>query len=419
MKKTATKKQKLKVVELFAGVGGFHLGFKQAGGYEVVWANQWEPVTKRQHAYEVYAERFKKTPSSNVDIAKVPTAEIPNHDLLVGGFPCQDYSVARTLSHATGLIGRKGVLWWQIERILREKGKNAPRFLMLENVDRLLKSPVNQRGRDFAVMLASLADLGYTVEWRIINAADYGMPQRRRRTYIMGYKRGTEIQKEIKSLSPHLDKWVLKSGIMAKAFPIDISNSSNLGEFEIKGHLDEVSKNFNGANPKISPFGNAGILVGRTATNWQVKSKYSGKQRTLGDIIEKEKNVSEEYFVKASDLKQWRYLKGAKKELRGIGNFEYHYTEGPMAFPDSLEKPARTIITSEGGPTPSRFKHVIQTQTGRYRRLTPIELERINMFPDNHTDGQGDGKRAFFMGNALVVGVIEKLARKLIRKINL
>ncbi len=84
-----------------------------------------------------------------------------------------------------------------------------------------------------------------------------------------------------------------------------------------------------------------------------------------------------------------------------------------MAFPDPLEKPARTIITGEGGPTPSRFKHVIKTKSGRYRRLMPLELERANMFPDHHTAASGDGRRAFFMGNALVVGVIEKLGRAL------
>ena len=88
-----------------------------------------------------------------------------------------------------------------------------------------------------------------------------------------------------------------------------------------------------------------------------------------------------------------------------------------MSFPDHLDRPARTIITSEGGITPSRFKHVVK-QRGKLRRLTPIELERANMFPDNHTKLASDTKRAFFMGNALVVGVVKKLSKSLLKSLN-
>ena len=179
--------KKIRVVELFAGVGGFRLGLESSSGkdlkYEVVWSSQWEPGTGVQHASDIYAHQFGTDGHSCEDIQEVVEKkfkEIKDHDLLVGGFPCQDYSVARTLHQAAGLNGKKGVLWWSIYNILKKKGEKAPKFLMLENVDRLLKSPASQRGRDFAVMLASLADLGYAVEWRVINAADYGFPQRRR-----------------------------------------------------------------------------------------------------------------------------------------------------------------------------------------------------------------------------------------------
>ena len=161
--------------------------------FNVVWSNQFEPSTKRQHASEVYVARFGPYGHVNEDIAKVPTASIPDHDMLCAGFPCQDYSVARTLSQAAGIEGKKGVLWWQIERIIREKGRHAPEILFLENVDRLLLSPAKQRGRDFAIILQTLSDQGYAVEWRVINAADYGMPQRRRRVYVLAYKDGSAI----------------------------------------------------------------------------------------------------------------------------------------------------------------------------------------------------------------------------------
>ena len=87
-----------------------------------------------------------------------------------------------------------------------------------------------------------------------------------------------------------------------------------------------------------------------------------------------------------------------------------------MAFPDNPDMPSRTIITGEGGASPSRFKHVVKTAGGRYRRLTPIELERLNMFPDNHTAGASDMRRAFLMGNALVTGIVERIGVELLRR---
>jgi len=409
----------LKVVELFAGVGGFRLGLEGYGkkklrGYKTVWSNQWEPSTKKQHASEVYVQRFGAQGHSNQDIAKVSTKDIPDHDLLVGGFPCQDYSVARTLSQASGLVGKKGVLWWQIHRILEEKGAKAPKYLMLENVDRLIKSPASQRGRDFAIMLASLNDLGYIVEWRIINAAEYGMPQRRRRIFIMGYRKNSPAYKRISKLKDVAD-WASKDGTIASAFPV--ADAPSFSEIEITGDLTDISNNFNTTHPHISPFMNGGIAIGRKVTTFDIKPKAPKEAINLEDILIDEKDVPQEFFIKKEDLSKWQYLKGAKNEKRsGKDGFKFTYTEGAMVFPDALNKPSRTIITAEGGPTPSRFKHVIQTKSGKLRRLMPIELERLCMFPDNHTEGQPDSRRAFFMGNALVVGVIEKLGRSLLKQ---
>lgn len=410
----------LRVAELFAGVGGFRVGLEGYGkkrlkGYKTVWSNQWEPATKKQHASEVYIMRFGADGHSNEDISKVPTKDIPDHDLLVGGFPCQDYSVARTLSQSAGILGKKGVLWWQIHRILSEKNDKAPRYLMLENVDRLLKSPVAQRGRDFALMLASLNDLGYIVEWRIVNAADYGMPQRRRRIFILGYRKNSPIYKRIQKLNDAF-AWVTKKGTAAKAFPVQEVIESN--EIDLKGDLVAVSNSFNKTSKKKgSPFMNAGISINRHVITYEVKPQHDGSRITLRDIIVDEKNVPKEFFIESKDMSKWEYLKGAKNEERsGQNGFTFFYTEGSMIFPDSLDKPSRTIITAEGGSTPSRFKHVIKTKSGKLRRLLPIELERLCMFPDNHTAEASDTKRAFFMGNALVVGVIERLGRSLLKQ---
>ena len=430
MKNNTKQNKTLRVAELFAGVGGFRIGLegtpkKKLEGFKVVWSNQWEPSTKKQHAHEVYENRFgKKKEHSNEDIQKVVDEkfhEIPEHDLLVGGFPCQDYSVARTLSQAAGLEGKKGVLWWSIYKILLKskeaRGRQMPDYLMLENVDRLPKSPASRRGRDFAVMLSSLSDLGYIVEWKVINAADYGMPQRRKRIYIMAYKKNSPVYKEIKTIK-NPEEWMLSKGVMAGAFqskPVE-----DIREFKIEGTILEVSDKFNSKTPSTSPFSDIGMVIDRQVYTVKTKAVYSGKRIVLGDIIEKdEKKVPKEFFISKEDLEGWKKQKGAKKEPRqSKSGFTYMYSEGAMAFPDALDKPSRTIVTGEGGTTPSRFKHVIKTASGNYRRLTPIELEKLCMFPENHTEGQTDTRRAFFMGNALVVGVIEKLGRELLKHTN-
>ena len=399
---------KLKVVELFAGVGGFRIGLEATKKFKVVWSNQWEPSTKTQHASAVYENRFGKKNHSSEDIHEVPTLEIPDCDVLVGGFPCQDYSVATTLKSSKGLQGKKGVLWWQINRIIEEK-KVKPKYLILENVDRLLKSPTSQRGRDFAIMLKSLDLQGYAVEWRVINAAEYGFPQRRRRIFILGYHKDTEHFKNLKK--EPLD-WVEYEGTIAKAFPIQNFEKQKTLSIS-KESIVEISKNFN-QDEKLSPFENTGLMIDGKIITFSSKPKYTGEYSKLGDIIESGV-VSDEFFIDKQSNELWEYLKGAKKIKRKTKDgHEYNFSEGGMIFPDQLDKPSRTIITGEGGKSPSRFKHVIETDKGR-RRLTPIELERLNGFPDNHTSLEeiSNVKRAFFMGNALVCGVVEKIGKQL------
>ncbi|MCL6266613.1 DNA cytosine methyltransferase [Flagellimonas myxillae] len=403
----------LKVCELFAGVGGFRLGLEDTEHFKVVWSNQWEPSTKMQHASLVYEARFGAENHSNQNIEEVSTSEIPDHDVLVGGFPCQDYSVATTLKNSKGLIGKKGVLWWSIHRIISEK-KKPPKYLFFENVDRLLKSPSSQRGRDFAIMLKSLNDLGYAVEWRVINAAEYGMPQRRRRVFFLGYHKSTPLFQSM--LKASAKDWVLEQGTMASAYPV-----KNIGQtphnFSIDQNLVELSERFN-AEKGLSPFLNSGVCIDGQVSTLKTEPSDTNNGRVLADILENG-SADESLFIAEHDLPKWEYLKGAKKEIRKTkAGFEYNYSEGSMVFPDALDQPSRTIITGEGGKSPSRFKHVVQTPKG-LRRLSPVELERLNMFPDNHTQlaGISDAKRAFFMGNALVVGVVRGIGAALFRKI--
>ena len=395
------------VAELFAGVGGFRIGLARAG-WKTVFSNQWEPATKVQHASDVYVARFGEDGHSNEDIGNVDS--LPrNIDLLVGGFPCQDYSVAKTLNSSKGLKGKKGVLWWEILRLVQGQ---KPKFIFLENVDRLLKSPSNQRGRDFAVMLKTLGDEGYTIEWRVVNAAEYGFPQRRIRVFIVATKKKRGAKKQ----TP--ESIIEKTGILARALPIE-KLTSELQEIDLDDEADQISTRFNKGGGK-SLFMNSGYYEGGIAYTVKSEAKLSKTAMVLGDVLQPDSQVPDEYWVEEKRLKEWKYLKGAKsieRTHKGSGT-TYNYAEGKMAFPDLLTNPSRTILTAEGGNTPSRFKHIIQTKNG-YRRLTPIELERLNGFPDNWTqrDDQdkviADSKRAFFMGNALVIGLIERVGKVL------
>ena len=402
------------VVELFAGVGGFRCGLNKIelknnkvienGDWKFVWANQWEPSTKTQEAFDCYVKRFGEKDASNVDIFEVNKKNIPDHTLLVGGFPCQDYSVAQTLANSKGIEGKKGVLWWAINDILKAK---KPPFVLLENVDRLLISPAKQRGRDFGIILRSFMDNGYAVQWRVINAGEYGMPQKRRRVYIFAYHKSTEYYKSLSKTNPR--DIIFKDGMFVKQFPIkDIElefNTANLSKDSFKD-LVEVSNKFK------TQFYNAGVMINGKIYTSKV-SAITEDIYPLKNII-LHNNVDEKYFLSETAIKKFEFLKGGKKIPRIKPNGEkYFYTEGAMPCPDNLEAPARTMLTSEGGI--SRTTHIVEDyKTKKIRLLTPVECERINGFPDNWTNtGMADKKRNFMMGNALVVGVIKRIGEEL------
>lgn len=404
------------VIELFAGVGGFRLGLERSG-WVTKWSNQWEPSTKAQHASSCYIANFGSEGHSNEDIAVAIDADldgagaIPSADLIVGGFPCQDYSVAKSLSASAGLEGKKGVLWWEIRRLVEAK---KPKLVFLENVDRLLKSPSKQRGRDFAVMLRTLGDLGYVVEWRVVNAADYGFAQRRIRVFIVA-TRSDLLGDKFRITGESLSKGVLNSALQ-------ISGIERLSSFDLKEDAAEISETFNFGG-KSSPFLTSGVYFnGLVITGSVIPDTEKAGMGTLGSILIPDSEVPAEYWIDEARLPEWQFLKGAKSlERVSSSGHAYKYSEGKMAFPDSLDKPSRTILTGEGGSSPSRFKHIIKTEAG-YRRLTPVELERLNGFPDDWTKFDADGnqlpdaRRAFFMGNALVVGLIEMVGRELKRR---
>lgn len=413
----------LTVAELFAGVGGFRVGLNnisefntkglavENGPWNFVWANQWEPLTKVQHAFNCYVTRFGDEGNSNVDINLIDKTTIPDHNLLVGGFPCQDYSVARSLSKEMGIEGKKGVLFWDIKDILIAK---KPPFVLLENVDRLLKSPANQRGRDFAVMLKTFDELGYYVHWRVINAADYNMPQKRRRVFIFAFKKHTKYGLEVSDCND-IETLLSKELLLNKKFPIYdgiISENKDLGNY---ADILDVSTNY-----KLQKFATTGLMV--NGKIYEIEAiPITEEIYTLGEVVEfATKNqgiILDEYIVDENKVDKWKFLKNSKKIERKRPNGEiYYYSEGTMNFPDSLDLPGRTMLTSES--TMNRSSHIIRDKlTGKLRTITEVEAELLQMFPPNWTNtGMPKRSRYFMMGNALVTGIISRLEPEL-RKI--
>lgn len=409
--KNAKKTKEIRVVELFAGVGGFRVGFERCDPdvFKTVWANQWEPKQAGQWAYKCYSERFSINANCvNEDIETVIDS-VPEHDLLVGGFPCQDYSVAST--GAKGIEGKKGVLWWSIDKIIK---KCHPNYILLENVDRLLKSPAKQRGRDFGIILKCLQDEGYAVEWRVINAADYGNVQRRRRIFIFAFNKNTpQYQKAKESvISTGNRNWLTKEGFFAKAFPVKDEQVEKKKPtlVDLNDYVDLLAI----TNEFKAAFYNAGMMYKGQVYSEELIPDYKGAFATLEDVVH-DFEVDEKYFIPDQQLEKWTYLKGAKKiERTSRTGFSYNFSEGPIAFPDPLDRPARTMLTSEG--TTNRSSHVIKDKkSGRLRRLTPEECEMINGFDAGWTNtGMPERQRYFIMGNALVVQLIEKMGAQLL-----
>jgi modification methylase sau3AI len=402
----------LNVLELFAGVGGFRLGLEKASPtFKTLWSNQFEPSRKSQDAFEVYNYHFPDSENWNEDITTIPNEHFSalkgQVDLIVGGFPCQDYSVARTKKKEQGIEGKKGVLFWEI---IRATKLSNPKYLLLENVDRLLKAPSKQRGRDFAIMLRAFADLGYGVDWRVINPADYGWCQRRKRVFLFVYRKDTDYFRQQQTLE---DFGVGSSGIFEETHETKnevVKDRSS--SFVLPEDIVEVSDSFS------TQFWNSGTMIDGQVVTKELEPYYDGASLVLKDVLENPSDLQTELYLSEDKVDKFRYLRSAKKfERTNSEGFTYTYSEGAMSVVDSSDLPSRTLLTSEGSI--SRTTHLIEDSKG-YRLLTALETERLQGFPDDWTaiklsNGKevavSDTRRKFFMGNALVVEVVENLGK--------
>ena len=413
----------MNVLELFAGVGGFRIGLENANPdyFRTLWSNQWEPSRKSQDAFEVYNYHFPDSENINISISDITDEQFSemNADIIVGGFPCQDYSVARSKKNEQGIEGQKGVLFWEIIRATRII---RPRFLILENVDRLLKAPSKQRGRDFAIMLTAFNNLGYSVEWRVINAADYGRSQRRRRVFFFIYRNDIPFahqmdqrfeEQELVFDENRYDDYIFHEGLFATQFPImNTPVKKRHVYYELPEDIVEVSDNFSGT------VWNTGVMRHGKYYSIDTAPNYDGEPITLGEILQNEEEVPEKFFINdPAKLEKFQYLRGPKRiERTSADGHTYIYSEGGMSPTDDLNLPGRTMLTSEG--TVNRSTHFLNVN-GRYRLITPVEAERLQDFPDNWTalkrlsDGTitevSDKMRMFFMGNALVTDIVRKI----------
>lgn len=434
----ASIQRPLRVAEFFAGVGGFRIGLEAVHGaaYEVVWSNQHEPGKAKQIASSIYKATWPNECHLNKDIFEVLACEtdyntlrVANPDVIVGGFPCQDYSVARPLSQSKGLVGKKGVLWWSLVETLRKRQEDGEpvKYAIFENVDRLLTSPSTCRGRDFAIILSSLAQLGYAVEWRVVNAADYGFPQKRKRVFILASHRTTALYQRTRRSTALLAGAWMQSSVFSRAFParFPAPGSGYTHALTLDAEPFDTQLRYRSRTDGSSWFHGSGVMVGGRV--WTTKAlpaegihyaDFTGHDRplTLGDVTRASSIVTPAYYLEPASIERWRYLKSAKREARtSPTGFQYEYAEGALAFPDRVDRPGRTILTSEGGSAPSRTKHVVMDATGKLRRLTPEELEALQGFPRGHTDHPDATaiQRGFLMGNALVTGLVRRIGEAL------
>ena len=416
----------MKVFSMFDGVGGFIIGLNNADPqyFETIYSNQYEPGKKSQDAFEVGVYRFPNMEHIPTDVALIPNEkfiEMKDNgvEMIVGGFPCQDYSVARSKKNELGIEGKKGVLFWEI---LRATEYIRPKYLVLENVDRLLKAPSSQRGRDFAIMLAAFNKLGYSVEWRVINAAEYGRGQRRRRVFFFVFRNDLELGMRLDAEYEGVDKknfdtyskYIFEEGLFATQFPIKAYPVKKRTAFnELDEDIATISESFSDGK-----FWNSGIM--RHGYYYSADTEPLGDETpiSLGELLIPEAEVNEKYYITGEKLEKFKYLRGAKKINRlSADGHEYVYSEGGMSEYDDLALPGRTMLTSEG--TVNRSTHLLNIN-GRYRTITPIEAERLQDFPDNWTkykqlsSGEiaevSDKMRLFFMGNALVTGIVTRIA---------
>lgn len=358
---------KLRVCELFAGIGGFRLGIEQAldkKNIEVVYVSEWD-----KYAAATYEKNFNHTVDTR-SITDVPAESIPDHDLLVGGFPCQAFSIA---GKRRGFDDTRGTLFFDIARILQEK--RTP-YCVLENVKGLLS---HDFGRTFKRIIRTLTDLGYDLQWQMLNSKDFGVPQNRERIFIVGHLRGQP---------------------RPQVFPI-----RNHSEPDIV--LPTLTARYWGGQANGGYIGNKTIKVGTYRTHKDGQGFREVKSGLAPTIPARAREDGSGQPVVMAWSKSHRTGKtDADKKRKNYGQVENRVKLGEF----------NTLSTGPGGGNQSTQNFIYQSM--KIRRLTPKECERLQGFPDGWTDAVSDAQRYKQLGNAVTVNVVSYVMKRFEESLN-
>ncbi len=406
------KQKEIRYIDLFGGVGGFRLGIERASDLSKTTRNQQRrdkeisSSTKQvilapkqftcvwyndidKYAVQTYNKNFKENWEAK-DIRTIKTSEIPDFDLLCAGFPCQAFSIA---GKRKGFEDTRGTLFYEIARILKAK---RPKYFFLENVKGLLS---HDRGRTFAIILSTLAELGYDVQWMVLNSKFFGVPQNRERVFIIGSPRGTS---------------------RPEILPIGKSSKEINNELEKKPIIIGTTKSdtAQGTNSRSWVHDTKGIIGAINSTEYKQPKQILGVPQS--QIVKGTDGVS-------STINTHGGGQGAKTGLYLVHNVYGGFKEKKMR---KFKETSPTIRTPKGGGHLPMVAQALQTdgqlrkgssfgtnnpQSSRnIRRLTPIECERLQGFPDNWTEGVSDTQRYKQMGNAVTVNVIQAIISKLL-----
>ena len=378
----------MKFIDLFAGIGGFRYGLQKVEiesesssdhesgasqhgqrAFHCVWSNEWD-----KYANQIYKKHYGECDTR--DIRTVDTKDIPDHDLLCAGFPCQSFSIA---GKRLGFEDTRGTMFFEIARIIRDK---RPRYFLLENVKGLLS---HDEGKTFQTILGVLSDLGYEYQWQVLNSKNFGVPQNRERVFIVGHLRETSRPEvfpigESYSIS-HQTKYAEQAGRSRISSTIDARYGSlrNAGET----YLHYIG----------------GIRGKRDM--WLKDNKQNSRNFSQGQRVYSSDGIASTIAGNAGGL-------GGKTGLYAI----------PVLTPDRMEKRQNgRRFKNDGDPA---FTLTSQDKHGVYdglniRRLTPVECERLQGFPDNWTEGISDTQRYKCLGNAVTTLVITEIGKKLMQ----
>lgn len=355
----------MRFIELFCGIGGFRLGLEKANSkdssnsesrtpqhrecaFRCVWSND-----NDKYACQIYRKQFREV--CEQDIRTVDPSTIPEHDLLTAGFPCQSFSIA---GKRGGFEDTRGTLFFEICRIARAK---RTKYLLLENVKGLLS---HDNGDTFQTILRTLDELGYDCQWQVLNSKDFDVPQNRERVFIIGHLRGQP---------------------RPQIFPIREPNQESEQMDERNGQVSPAiqARDWRGQgkqldNLMIFRYG----VMGENNKRWLEDGKEFSRNFPQGQRVYSDKGISAQLNAQAGG---W----GAKTGLYEIGCQRQNQGEN-----------IGLVLGSKHESIP------------QIRRLTPLECERLQGFPDNWTGGISDTQRYKCLGNAVTVNVIEVIGRQ-------